>query len=238
MCPYEIEQTNTKYKSLAATKIELDFLKNVLTYFHLIHRVASGTDEFFIVPALVPEAPTLPAPPLIKGSEQLPQMPVSVALELHRVRREYGPNVGVFDFMFDFEDEDYFPDDLFESLVCAVATKISNKFKEKAVRFSVNFYRHEATFGFNEHYIHATKGPLSMRVFSINCDAGNYTTAQYSLQVFQECIDPLVQKRLNYRVHLGCVHNGVYTYALNVFRECVDNPDTSLRKQVNKYFLT
>ena len=202
----------TKYKSLSATKVQLEYLKKVLTHFNLVHCVPRDGDLFFIVPALVPKAPQLPAPPLLEGSEMLPEMPPCVAWELHRVRKKYGQNVGVFAFRFDFREEDFFPSDLFESMICAVATNISREFKKKAVRFLVKFYRHEATFGFNEHYIHAKKDDLTMQVYCINCVAGNYSTARYALKVFGNCADTLLQKTIYYDVNLGYVDNEQYKY--------------------------
>ena len=203
----------TKYKKLAATEIQREYLKKILTHFHLVHRVPRDGDIFFVVPALVPEAPTLPTPPSLKSSEQLPQMPVCVAWQLHRVRQKYGQKVGVFDFQFDFTDEDFFPNDIFESLVCAVATKISDEFSKKKVEFEVDFYRQEVTLAFNEHYIHAKKDGLTMQVYSINCGAENYSTARYSLKVFRQCADKLLKKTICYSVKLGYVRNGHYTYS-------------------------
>ena len=203
----------TKYRALAATETELDFLKKVLTHFHLVQRVVRRGEEFLVVPALVQQAPLLPRPPLLHNNEQLPEMPASVAWELHRVRREYGPQIGMFDFRFDFKHEDYFPDELFESLACAVATKLFARFSNNSVQFLVDFHRHEATFEFNEHFVHAKKYPLSMRVFSVNCSAGNHTTAQYSLQLFQQCAAKLLRNTVRCTVHLGYVDGGKYTYA-------------------------
>ena len=221
-----IWEHSTKYGKLKATKNEVNFLKKLLTHFHLFHRVTRREDEFFVVPALVPEAPPLAPPPTLENNEELPDLPACVAWELHRVRQQYGQRVGVFEFKFDFKDEDYFPDDLFESLACAVATKISDKFSDNPVRFLVDFYHREATFGFNEHYIHAKKDPLSMRVFSINCGAGNHTTAQYSLQVFQKCASELLQK---YEVDLGYVADGKYTHATVPNNEVVYSGDGCLQ---------
>ena len=203
----------TKYKKLSATTTQLEYLKKVLTHFNLVHRVTRKDGIFFVVPALVPMAPMLPTPPSLKVSEQLPQMPACVAWELHRVRQKYGQKVGVFDFQFDFTGEDFFPNDIFESLVCAVATEISGEFSKKAVDPSVNFYRQEATFAFNEHYIHAKKDGLTMQVYSINCGAENYSTARYSLKLFRECADDLLRQTIYYDVKLGYVNNGHYTYS-------------------------
>jgi hypothetical protein len=204
-----------KYNKLAATETELEFLKKVLTHFHLVNRVSRDGDLFFVVPALVPMAPKVPAPPLLENSNQSPQMPASVAWQLHRVRQQHGSNVGVFDFTFDFEDEGFFPDDLFESLLCAVATNILCQVHNKEVRFLVDFYRHEATFAFNEHYIHAKKHQLSMQVYCINYGAGNYTTSQYSLNLFRECANNLLQN-IDYNVNLGYVDNGNYAYQVTI----------------------
>ena len=202
----------TKYNKLSATEFQLECLKKILTHFNLVHCVHREDGLFFVVPALVPIAPRLPAPPSLKISEQLPEMPACVAWKLHRVRQKRGQNVGVFDFKFDFTDEDFFPNDIFESLVCAVATEISHEFSKKKVRSSANFYRQEATFRFNEHYIHAKKDDLTMQVYSIHFGAGNYNTAKYALKLFRECADELLQKTICYDVKLGYVHNGHYTY--------------------------
>ena len=77
---------------------------------------------------------------------------------------------------------------------------------------SVNFYRQEVTIGFNEHYIHAKKDDLTMQVYSINCGARNYSTAQYALKIFKKCADDLLPKNICYKVKLGYVDNGYYTY--------------------------
>ena len=202
----------TKFKKFSATKFQLQCLKRIFVHFNLVHCVPRDDGLFFVVTALVPMAPPLPTPPPLKMNEQLPEMPACVAWELHRVRQEHGQNVGVFDFQFDFTDEDFFPNDIFESLVCAAATEISREFSKKAVRFLVDFYRQEATFAFNEHYIHAKKDSLTMRVYSINCSAGNFSTAQYALKVFRQCANDLLQKSICYNVKLGYFDNGHYTY--------------------------
>ena len=237
----------TKYKKLSATPIQIKYLKKILTHFNLVHCVHRKDDIFFVVPALVPPAPILPTPPSLQISEQLPQMPACVAWQLHRVRQKHGQKVGVFDFQFDFTDEDFFPNDIFESLVCAVATEISDEFSEKKVDFEVDFYRQEASFAFNEHYIHARKNGLTMQVYSINCGAKNYSTARYSLKVFNECADDLLQKTICYNVKLGYVHNGHYIYtsalesdltpsaAENIWHGDLDlnSSDRTWKKQVN-----
>ena len=237
----------SKYKKLGATKVQSAFLKAVLTHFHLVHQVRRHDELFFVVPALVPVAPPLATPPSLENSGQLPEMPASVGWELHRLRQRHGQALGVCDFEINFEDEDYFPDHLFERLVCAVATKISKEVSDKAVRVSVDFYRHEATFAFNEHYIHATKHLLNMHVYSINSGAGNYTTSQYSLNVFRECVDDLVQGNVPYTLKLGYVDNDHYAYATDMETDLaasailkiwhgepdVTNPDKKWKKQVN-----
>ena len=240
-----------KYKKLAATKPQIQFLKNLMTHFNLMQPVTRGHDTFFIVPSLVPTAPKLPAPPLLENSDQLPKMPHSVGWELHRLRQQHGEHVQAFDLMFDFSTENYFPDDLFESLVCAVATNISKEISDKAIRFSVKFYRHEATFVLNEHYIHAIKNPLDMRVYSIS-SPGNFTTAQYSLRVFRECMNNLVQNRITYSLNLGYVDNECYSYAPYTDEDLatsavhkiwhgdpdVKNPEKKWKKQVNQSHLS
>ena len=203
----------TKYKKLAATKIQINFLQKVLTHFHLVHRVRRRNELFFVVPALVPVPPSLPSRPVLENRAQLPKMPACVGWELYRLRQQHGPGLGAFDFQISFADENYFPDDLFERLVCAVATKISKQVGDKALRFSVDFYRHEATFRLNEHYIHASKNLLSMNVYSINFGAGNYATSQYSLNVFRECVNDLVQNNVAYTLRVGCVGHDHYGYA-------------------------
>ena len=206
----------TKYKKIAASKQHREFLKIVFPYFNLVHRVTRDGVDFYVVATLVPRAPTLPPPPklpLLKNSVPVPEIPTSVAWDLSETLKKHGKHVTVLAFQIDFQEDNYFPDDVFESLICAVATKLSGKYGDNKVKSFVQFYIHEATFILNEHYIHAKKHPLHLQVYSINVGAGNYTTSQYSLSVFKECLSNLVQSTVNYNVNLGHVDNGIYTYA-------------------------
>ena len=237
----------SKYKKFSATKVQIEYLKALLTHFQLVHRVSRRGKLFLVFPALVPLPPPLPPPPVLENSAQLPDMPATVSLELYRLRQQREQDLGVFDFEISFVEENYFPDDLFDRLVCAVATKTSKQVGDKAIYNFVDFYRHEATFIFNEHYIHASKDPLGMRVYSINAGAGNYATSQYSLNVFQKCLKDLVPNKVPYTFKLGFVDNDHYAYGpltdMDVARSGirkiwhgepdVSNPAKPWKKQVN-----
>ena len=206
----------TKYKELAAEELHLQFLKQVLPYFNLVHRVTREDGDFFVVPALVPPAPTFPSLPtlaLLKNSVPMPEVPANVVWELSQKRKKHGQHVTVFDFVIDFQEGRYFPDDLFESLICSVANKVCPENGDGRDKPWIQFYCHEATFTINEHYIYAKKHPLHLQVYSINCGAGNYMTSQYSLGLFKKCLGKVVQSTVNYSVKLGHIDNGSYTYA-------------------------
>lgn len=184
---------STKYSKLAATTEQLEFLKNVLTYFDLAHRIARDDGNFYLIPALVPNAPTLTLPSPIEEGTQFHRIPTIVALKAQKLKQLHGSHVNVFHITLDFSKEKYLSHSFFDKLTCAVASKIEKDFENRKVRESLLFYRGEATFSWNEHFIYAKKYPLKIRVYPINCGLENYATSRYCLRVFLECIERLLK---------------------------------------------